>query len=255
MTQMPADFRRRPFAHRGLHDVTDGRPENSRAAVRAALDAGYGIEIDLQLSRDGQAMVFHDYDLARLTGDSGPIQQRDAADLARLTLIGGDEAMPTLAQVLAIVAGRVPMLIELKDQHGQMGVTDGRLERAVARDLAGYDGPAAVMSFNPNSVAALADLSPDTPRGIVTEDFPEGGWPLLRPEVRAHLSGIPDYARARASFISHSVNDLNSPHVTRLKDQGADVYCWTVRSPAQEEEARKVVDNITFESYPAAIPA
>ena len=255
MTGMTADFRRLPIAHRALHDVADGRPENSRAAIRAALAAGYGIEIDLQLSRDGQAMVFHDYDLTRLTGVSGPIQQRDAAELRAIGLIGGDEGIPTLAEVLALVDGRVPMLIELKDQHGQMGVTDGRLEQAVAQELQGYAGPAALMSFNPNSVVELAARIPQVPRGLVTEHYPEADWPLLKPEVRAHLRRIPDYDRAGASFVSHSIKDLTNPRIAELKAQGADIYCWTVRSRAEEQEARKVADNITFEKYLAEIPS
>lgn len=255
MTRMPADFRRLPIAHRALHDVTDGRPENSRAAIRAAIDAGYGIEIDLQLSRDGQAMVFHDYNLTRLTGINGAIQRRDAAELATIGLLGGDEGIPTLAEVLALVDGRVPMLIELKDQHGQMGVTDGRLERAVAQELQGYDGPAALMSFNPNPVVELSTLLPHIPRGLVTEHYPEGDWPLLKSETRAHLRTIPDYDRAGACFVSHSIKDLDNPRIAELRAQGADVYCWTVRSLAQEQEARKVADNITFEKYLAEIPS
>lgn len=253
MTGLHPDFKRIPIAHRAWHDVADGRPENSRAAIRAAIDAGYGIEIDLQLSRDGRAMVFHDYDLARLTGATGAIQQRDAVELATVALTGGDEGIPTLTEVLDLVAGRVPMLIELKDQHGQMGVTDGRLERAVALDLKGYSGPAAVMSFNPNSVVTLAELAPDIPRGLVTEHFPVTSWPLLKSDIRRHLRTIPDYDRAGACFVSHSIKDLTNPRLSALRAQGAAVLCWTVRSAKQEEEARKLADNITFEGYLAVV--
>ena len=112
------DFLTMPLAHRALHDVADGRPENSRAAVTAAIDAGFGIEIDLQLSSDEQAMVFHDYDLARLAEAEGTVQQRDAATLAGIRLRGGEEGIPTLPEILSLVAGRVPLLIELKDQQG-----------------------------------------------------------------------------------------------------------------------------------------
>ncbi len=129
MTSLPQAFLNLPIAHRALHDVADGRPENSRAAIRAAISAGYAIEMDLQLSRDGRAMVFHDYDLGRLTGQSGAVCQRDAADLAAIPLRGGDEGIPSFAEVLDLVAGRVPLLVELKDQHGAMGETDGKLER------------------------------------------------------------------------------------------------------------------------------
>ena len=116
---LPDAFLGAPLAHRALHDVAAGRPENSREAIEAACAAGYGIEIDLQLSRDGQAMVFHDYDLKRLTGQPGPIRQRDAAELQAITLSGGATGIPTFAEVLDLVAGRVPLLIEIKDRRSR----------------------------------------------------------------------------------------------------------------------------------------
>ncbi len=255
MTALAASFFRAPFAHRGLHDVAAGRPENSLEAFAAAIEAGYGIELDLQLSQDGQAIVFHDYDLGRLTGVSGPIQQRHAAELGQLNLIGGSTGIPTLPQVLDQINGRVPILIELKDQHGQMGETDGRLEQAVAEALSGCAGPMAVMSFNPNMVSKLAKLAPDVPRGLVTEDYPPEGLPFLHEEVRDRLRAIPDYDRVGASFISHRVSDLDRDRVAELKSAGAAVFCWTVRSEEVETQARKVAQNVTFEGYLADIPA
>lgn len=255
MTGLPESFLKAPIAHRALHDVADGRPENSRAAIRAAIGRGYGIEIDLQLSRDGCAMVFHDYDLRRLTAVSGPVRQRSAQELGATPLRGGNEAIPAFAEVLALVDGRVPLLVELKDQHGQMGETDAALEEAAALDLKGYSGPVALMSFNPHMVARMARLAPDRPRGIVTCAYPAEDWTTLREETRARLREVPDYQRTGACFISHEVADLNSPKVAALKRQGAHVLCWTVRSPAQEAEARKVAENITFEGYLAEIPS
>jgi glycerophosphoryl diester phosphodiesterase len=252
---LPDALRRIPFAHRALHDSAKGRPENSRAAILAAMSAGYGIEIDVQPSKDGCAMVFHDYDLKRLTGTRGPIQQRESAALAEIMLLGGAEGVPTLREVLTLIAGQVPLLIELKDQHGQMGPTDGRLEAAVARDLQGYGGPVAVMSFNPEMVALLADLAPHVPRGLTTAGFGAGSWTVLKPRVRDRLRAIPDYHRVGAGFISHEVTDLNRPRVAQLKDQGADILCWTVRSERRERKARKVACNITFEGYLPECPA
>lgn len=255
MTRLDPAFLNAPLAHRALHDVRDGRPENSRAAIAAAMAHGYGIEIDLQLSRDGAAMVFHDYDLKRLTGQKGPVRQRDADALGDVQLLGGDEGVPTLAEVLRLVAGRVPLVIELKDQHGQMGVTDGRLEAATAAALESYDGPVAVMSFNPEMVLRMCDLAPGVARGIVSCDYNMTDWTLLRPGVRKHLRGIPDFDRAGASFISHQARDLGRVRVAELQGQGADVLCWTIRSPEEEAEARRVAQNITFEGYLPAIPA
>jgi glycerophosphoryl diester phosphodiesterase len=251
---LPPGFLRLPIAHRALHDRARRRPENSRAAVAAAVAAGYGIEIDLQLSADGRAMVFHDYDLGRLTPERGPLRGRSAAELARIPLTDADDGIPTFAEVLALVAGRVPLLVEVKDQDGAMGPAVGALEAAAAADLAGYDGPVAVMSFNPHSVAAMAAAAPALPRGLTTSAFDPADWHPLPAAVCDRLRGIPDYDLCGAGFISHEWRDLGRPRVAALKAQGAAVLCWTVRSAATEAEARRVAANITFEGYEAAIP-
>ncbi len=252
---LPDAFVRLPVAHRALHDAAAGRPENSLAAVRAAVQAGYAIEIDVQPSRDGVPMVFHDYHLFRLTGVAGAVRSRTAAELGRLKLKGSVEGVPTLAQVLAEVAGRVPVLIEVKDQDGDMGATIGTLERAVADQLSGYKGPVAVMSFNPHSIAVLAGAAPQLPRGLTTSAYRPGDWPLLSARMRDILRGIPDYDDVGASFISHEASDLTNPRVAALKERGAAVLAWTIRSPEAEAAARAVADNVTFEGYAAAIPA
>ncbi len=248
---LPTGFLTRPIAHRALHDITAGRPENSRAAIRAAMAAGYGIEIDLQLSKDAQAMVFHDYDLNRLTGQKGPIQQRNCDELRDIPLLHGDEGIPTLDEVLDLVAGQVPLLIEMKDQDGAMGPRTGPLEQAVAKTLSGYQGDVAVMSFNPHSVATLGALEPGCALGLTTEAFLQKDNPLLPAATRQYLRDIPDFDRVNASFISHDIHDLNNPAVARLKARGVPVLCWTVKSKGAEVEARKIADNITFEGYAA----
>lgn len=255
MTTLPDVFRRVPLAHRTLHDIADARPENSRAGLQAAVAAGYGVEIDLQPSRDGRPMVFHDYDLGRLTPETGPVRQRDADELSRIRLAGGDEGIPDLSEILGLVAGRVPLLVELKDQHGQMGDTDGALEDATARALDGYAGPVAVMSFNPSMVACMARLAPELPRGLVTCAFTAGDWPLLTPETRKRLRDMPDYAACGAQFVSHQFDDLDAPRIAALRSEGAMILSWTIRSPADEKAARKGADNITFEGYLPRIPA
>lgn len=249
---LPDAFVTLPLAHRALHGA--GRPENSRGAIRAAIAAGYGIEIDLQLSADGQAMVFHDYDLGRLTGETGPIRRRSAAELSAIALKGGDEGIPGFAEILALVGGRVPLLVELKDQDGALGEAVGPLEAAAARDATGYAGPLAFMSFNPHSVARMARLAPGVPRGLTTCAFDGEDWPV--PAARRHaLAGIPDFDRVGAVFISHDRRVLGMPRVADLKAQGVPILCWTVRSPEEEAEARRVADNITFEGYAPPLPA
>lgn len=249
------DFLTKPIAHRALHDVGDGRPENSRAAIRAALKAGYPIEIDLQLSRDGHAMVFHDATLDRLTMETGPVNQRSATELSHIPLRGGRETIPSLRQVLKLVAGRVPLLIELKDQQGELGPTDGKLESATAQALVDYEGPVALMSFNPHSVVVMARLLPNVPRGITTSSFDAADWQPISPSVCDRLREIPDYDHAKACFISHEARDLERPRVTELRNAGAKILCWTITSPEAEAKAREYAHNITFERYLPPFPA
>ncbi|MFC2969901.1 glycerophosphodiester phosphodiesterase family protein [Acidimangrovimonas pyrenivorans] len=252
---LPGAFLTRPIAHRAYHDRSAGRPENSRAAIRAAVEAGYGIEIDIQPSRDGIPMVFHDYSLERLTAETGPVCQRSAAELAAIPLIGAEDGIPTLAEVLELVGGKVPLLVEIKDQDGANGPDVGPLEQAVAGVLAGYDGPLAVMSFNPHAIAAMARHAPHVPRGLTTSAYRMEHW-LLLPKSRAdELRLIPDYDRVGASFISHEAADLDNPRVAELAAKGAHILCWTIRSAEAEAKAREVAQNITFEDYPAAFPA
>ncbi len=253
---LPDTFLRAPIAHRALHDRANGRIENSPAAIAAAIDAGYGIEIDVQLSRDGVAMVFHDYELDRLTGETGPVRARDAAELANIALTDGrGDMIPTLGDVLSQVAGQVPLLIEIKDQDGTLGPAVGRLEQAVADDLEGYQGDVAVMSFNPNAVRVFGGMAPRVPRGLTTCGFPPEHWAPVPRQRLARLAAIPDFDAAGACFISHHLAELDSAPVSRLKARGVPILCWTVRTPEQEAEARKLADNITFEGYAAEIPA
>jgi glycerophosphoryl diester phosphodiesterase len=254
MTRLAPEFRRVPLAHRGYHDLTDSRPENSFAAFRAAIEHGYGIELDVQLTSDDRPVVFHDYEMSRLTREKGPVRQRSLADLGTTRLTGGSDTIPSLDEVLALVAGQVPLLIEIKDQDGGMGPNVGPLEESVAEALKPYDGPVAVMSFNPNAVARMASLSPETPRGIVTSAYRKDDWKLLSASTRNRLRSIPDFEVLNCDFISHEADDLDRPRVAQLKSKGAAILCWTIRSAEQEAAARKVADNITFEGYAAALP-
>lgn len=252
---LPPEFLQTPLAHRAYHNRALGRVENSASAVQAALDAGYGIELDVQLSSDGQAMVFHDEDLDRLTSQTGPVHLRTAADLQTIGLKDSTDTIPTLSQILAQVAGRAPLLIEIKDQSLSLSRTDGRLEAAVAAALADYSGPVAVMSFNPHCIAHMRDLAPNIPRGLTTAAFDPTEWAPLPLTTCTRLRAIEDYDPTASTFISHEAADLDNPRVAELKSLGARVLCWTIRSPEDEATARRIADNVTFEGYPAPIPA
>lgn len=246
---LPDAFLKSPIAHRALHDETKGRAENNLAAIEAAIEGGFGIEIDIQQSKDGQAMVFHDYHLDRLTEATGPFAQHTAAELGQVRFRSGEVGVPTLAAVLNHVAGRAPLLIEIKDQDGVMGPKVGPLEREVARLLQSYAGAVAVMSFNPHAVAVLAEAAPGIPRGLTTCGYPSQDWPLLSEATRALLREIPDFDRVGASFVSHQWTDLASERIQDLKAAGAHILCWTIRSASEATDAARYAENITFEGY------
>jgi glycerophosphoryl diester phosphodiesterase len=227
------------YAHRGLHR-RGGPPENSGAAFAAALARGYGIEFDVRASADGEAMVFHDPTLKRMTGRRGRIAAMTAAGLGAVPLAHSDETIPTLAQVLALIAGRVPILIELKRTGSGFA-----LERAVAAALARYRGPAAVMSFDPAALAWFARHAPDAWRGLVTKRWPPTliaeGQPPARDHRRrrtAPIAGAPHFFACAVGAISRRARPADFPYP---------LLAWTVRSPRERDRARRVGAAIIFE--------
>ena len=249
MTPLAPAFLERPLAHRSLHDKAASAEENSVSAFQRAIDRGYGIELDVRPSSDGRAMVFHDPELGRMTAETGIVREVTSGDLGKIRLGGGADFIPTLQDVLALVRGRVPVLVEIKDPDGTLSAKTGAVEEDVARAVKAYEGPVAVMSFNPNMVAEVRRLAPDVAIGLVTCDFSEMFWPQLAGGRREQLASLQEVEGVGASFISHARTDLASDKVAAVKKAGLPVLCWTVRTPAQEAEARKVADNITFEGY------
>lgn len=213
-------LQRTAYAHRGLH--LDGVPENSLAAFRGAIARGMGIECDVQLSADGLAMVFHDFVLERLTAERGPLVGRSADELSRITLSGSQETVPSLRQMLGLVAGNAPLLIEIKSRRGSFTQSE-RLCRAVAEDLAGYAGPHAIMSFDPRVVRWFASHAPDCRRGLVmTEEHDRGLLGMLR----RHLF----LWQARPQFLAYDIRDLPSGFAAAQRARGLPLLTWTVRS-------------------------
>ena len=157
----------RPIAHRGLHDAARGVIENTAAAVTAAIAGGYGVEVDVQVSADGEAMVHHDDVLGRLTEGEGRLDQMSAAALARVPFRDADARMMTLGELCDLIAGRATLVVELKSRFDG----DPRLPGRVATVLSGYGGPAAPMSFDPMQLAVLRQKSPRLPRGIVAAKY------------------------------------------------------------------------------------
>ena len=236
------------FAHRGLHGMkAPGLPiENSCRAFAAARNAGFGIECDVQLSADGQAVVFHDFELDRLTHVSGPVAAHSAEVLAHIPLSGSKDTIPTLAQLLALVAGAVPLLIEVKMKH-RLPVAP--LCEAVARALDGYSGPHAVMSFDPRVPKWFADNHPDTPRGLVMSnaDTRKIVLGLLGPLLR-HLA----LRHARPDFLALDIRDLPNRFAKAQRAHGVPLASWTVRNPELLARALTHVDAAIVEG--AGVP-
>jgi glycerophosphoryl diester phosphodiesterase len=227
-----------PFAHRGLHG--HGRVENSRAAFEAAIAAGNGIELDVQASRDGEAFVFHDYRLERLTGEKGELISHSARELREIALLGTGDPLPTLTDVLQLVRGRVPILIEVKAPDRRVG----RLCSAVMRSLEGYRGPVGVMSFNPEVPHWFAVHAPRILRGLVVTEQEKRG---LRGRAERRLA----FWRARADFLACDIRDLPSRFAARRRRRAVPVFTWTVRSEEERARAAQHADQIIYEAAPA----
>ena len=161
------DWLKRPIAHRGLYDTATGIVENSAATVEAAIAKGFGVELDLHCTADRRAVVFHDLTLGRLTPLSGPVRAHTAEALSGIHLRGSNDHILTLPQLLDLIAGRIPLILEVKSTWTE----DRRYEAHIAETLSSYRGPVAVMSFDPNSVAAFRALAPSLTRGLVAGGF------------------------------------------------------------------------------------
>lgn len=233
----------RPIAHRGWHNPALGLIENTSSAFAAAISRGYGIECDLQVTADGEAMVHHDPELGRLTDGEGRLAAMTAARLKLIPFLATSDRMMTLAELCDLVAGQVPLVLELKsDFHA-----DRRLPVRVASVLAAYGGPVAVMSFDPKPVAMLRQLAPALPRGIVAERHfkPETG--MMQRFSLAHLLHAPI---SRPQFLAYNVKDLPTS-ATRLARAlfGCPLLAWTVRTPEDRARAERYADQMIFEGF------
>jgi glycerophosphoryl diester phosphodiesterase len=218
------------YAHRGLHGA--GVPENSLAAFAAAIGRGLGIECDVQRSSDGRPVVFHDWELDRLTHETGEVARRSAEQLGKVALRGSDETIPTLREVLRLTDGRVPLLIEIKSRREERIAA---LCLAVRRVLEGYGGPHAVMSFDPRVSRWYARYSPHTVRGLVVSEGEDRALPGM---IRRRLA----LWHARPDFLAYDVRDLPSRFASGQRRRGLPLATWTVRDAALRERAGQYAD-------------
>ena len=236
----------RPIAHRGLHDGASAI-ENTTSAFQAAIDGGYGIETDVQITADGEAMVHHDFALGRLTLGSRQLAAMTAAGLKDVPFKATADRMMTLGELCEFVGGRAPLLIELKSRFD----ADLRLAKRAADVVKTYPGPAALMSFDPTPIAALREIASEIPRGIVAERYyKHSEWHDLSASRKRSLAFLLHLPRSRPHFVAYHVKDLPSPgpwiarHILRLP-----LLTWTVRSEVDRRRARKQTDQMIFEGF------
>ena len=236
------DYKGVCFAHRGLHNSE--RPENSMAAFRAAVDAGYGIELDIRLSADGELVVFHDDTLDRVCGRCGRVDSFTTAELRQFRLCGTEEHIPTLSEVLSLVDGRVPLLIEIKEDVGRLEVST-----AAAVFLKDYKGRYIIESFNPFAIQNFKKLYPEIPCGILCESY------IKKPELRRFsyvLAGaMATNIVCRPNFIAFNHNHKKSFALRLARSlYGVPTVAWTVRSKEESAAAKKAgFDGVIFEDY------
>lgn len=227
-----ADLRNWSYAHRGLHGP--GAPENSMAAFRAALDGGFGVELDVHLLKDGNLAVMHDSLLNRTTGQAGRMEDLTTEDLKHYFLEGTDETIPEFAQVLDLFGGRAPLIIELKSADGNHAA----LTEAACKLLEGYSGPFCMESFDPKCVAWLRKNRPDIIRGQLAENFFRSRNDLpdhlkfLATNLLFNFLTVPD-------FIAYKFADRNTTPSTVLcrKLWGAQGVSWTLRTREEYDTA------------------
>lgn len=242
----PAWLTAAPVAHRGFHDAAAGRIENTLSAIGAAADAGFAVEIDVHLSADGAVYVFHDHTLDRLTTGTGSTEGLTLAALQAVPFRATADRIPSLAEVLERIGGRVPLVIEVKS------LFDGRhdaLTRAVVQSIAGYTGPVAVMSFDPRIVADVRTLAPDVVRGIVADDAKHPEYDRLPPAERAALAALAHRGETDPHFVAYWVKLLpNDVARTVREDWRLPLLTWTVRTP-EDRAAAVYADQIIFEGF------
>jgi glycerophosphoryl diester phosphodiesterase len=237
----------RPVAHRGLHDLARGIVENMPGAARAAIDGRFAIECDIQLSGDGEAMVHHDDALGRLTEGSGQLIEMSAAELKAVAFKNTPERMMTLSDLCALVAGRVPLVVEVKSHFDG----DRRLVARMAEVLADYSGPVVGMSFDPDLVLALREAMPKLPRGIVAQrTYDDDYWAKLTPGQRAGMLQLRHAFRTEPHFVAYWIEQLPAPAPWIARNVfGCPLLTWTVRTPEQRARASRYADQMIFEGF------
>jgi glycerophosphoryl diester phosphodiesterase len=235
----------RPIAHRGLHDINNRLVENTESAFAAAIVGNFAIECDIQLSADGEAMVFHDETLDRVMQTSGAVHKLSAAELRRVEYRHSADRMQTLAELLDQVGGNVPLVIEIKSHwDGDPALTERAMQVCKS-----YAGQIALMSFDPQIVSLLAYGAPSCIRGIVADRVYDPYYEGISIARRVEMRSLSHMPQSRPHFISFDNNSLPFAPVQYLRAEGMPVITWTITSKEQASRARRYSDQITFENF------
>jgi glycerophosphoryl diester phosphodiesterase len=239
----------RPIAHRGLHNTDRSIIENTASAVRSAIDGRYGIEVDLQITSDGEAMVYHDERLGRLTEGDQPLAAMTAADLKRVRFKATSDRMLTLGELCDLVQGQATLLLELKSTFNG----DHRVALRTVDVLKSYHGAVAAMSFDPVLVAILKEAAPGLTRGITAMgryDHPE--WARLSLWQKLTFPCLLQSALTRPHFIAYALNDLPAVAPSFARQAcGVPLLAWVARGEDDRTKAASVCDQIIFEGFQA----
>jgi glycerophosphoryl diester phosphodiesterase len=235
----------KPIAHRGLHNWKKGIVENCEGAFAAAIKHCYAIECDLELTKDGEAVVFHDDEIDRLMDGKGMVKSFTTKELKKKEYRQGKDQIQTLAELLEQVDGRTTLVIEIKSLWDK----DMTLTHRALDVLADYDGPYAVMSFDPHIVACVAERSSITVRGITADRVVDPYYDMLSLPRRLEMQSFSHLPRSKPHFVSFDAAGLPFAVVSEIRERGHPVICWTIRSQEQASQALRYADQITFENY------
>lgn len=230
-----------PIAHRGYHSNDSVIPENSLAAFQNALDNGFPIEVDIKVLADGKAVAFHDSSLKRMCGVERPVSEVSSLELKNFKLLQSQEKIPLLSEVLRLVDGKVPLLIETKN-FGRAG----RFEKIVIGELSHYRGPFVIHSFNPLTLNWLANNHPSIIRGQILSKFREKEMSPFTKNFFTHL-----YVNvfSKPDFIAYDFRNLTSPSAKKFRGKHVPILAWTLRNPDDMKSISGLADNIIFENF------
>jgi glycerophosphoryl diester phosphodiesterase len=239
----------RPVAHRGFHDVDNGIIENTPSAILRGMESGFGIEVDVQETADGEALVFHDYTLDRLVEGTGKVIDQASDALVQLHMKTGNDKLWLLQDLFDLVNGKVPLVIEIKSLLRRDA--QGDFVRHVTDQIAAYDGPACIKTFDPDMLSIAKSHKPEVLRGIVADGANPGPDYVRYSRVdRFILRHLLHFPRTGPHFVSYGVKDLPKPAPSLLRSLfKVPVMCWTVRTREQREIAARYADQIVFEGF------